>query len=357
MHDSKSTKLGVKDVVGPTAKILLRWLQIIFAAICVLVLVYLLFFCPPETPDLQRYKFLVLFELFLVLLTILLNRAGRDQLSARLFILAAVVGPWWSALMDPTIAQGNLFPLVYTAIPILFSSIFMPVHITVVAGTIQLIGLAVFIYQADFGLSNAASSLFFFVVFMFGFSLIFNILNRDNRQMIQQQMEKLQKQVVRDPLTGLNNRRFLYEYLEKEISRLKRNKRKMAVIICDIDNYKEFNDACGHIAGDDILVNLSNLLQKNFRKSDVICRYGGDEFLILMSGSGIRKARERAEQLKMLMNNELIDGDCQSDGGVTISVGISVYPIHGKNGRDLIKAADRALYRAKDMGKNRVEIA
>ena len=343
--------------LSATEKSLLRWVEIIVAAVLLAVLIYLVLISPADAQNLQDYKILVTVELVIVSIAIFLNQHGKYFLSSSLFILAGMIGPWWSALMDPTVIHGNLFPLVYTAIPILFSSFFSTVPVTAIVGLIQVTALAVFLQKCGFNLSEGPASLFFFVVFIFAFSLVFNIQNRNNRQIITDQVTELEELAVRDPLTGLNNRRFLFEFLEKEIARLKRESAPLSLLILDIDDFKQLNDFCGHTGGDAAIVSIAKSLKNHFRQSDIISRYGGDEFLIVMSGSDTYNATERAAALQRMIASESFSHDCEKARRVTLSVGIASFPEHGETVDALVKAADSALYRAKARGKNRIESA
>jgi diguanylate cyclase (GGDEF)-like protein len=159
----------------------------------------------------------------------------------------------------------------------------------------------------------------------------------------------------RDPLTGMLNRRFPFEYLYKEFARLKRIKGVLSIVIFDVDDFKYFNDKFGHDCGDEILISISKIILSNFRESDVCCRYGGDEFLIAMSGANRKEAKKRIEKLQRMIAEENYNSLCQEKINVTISVGIAAYPRNGESVDDVIKAADQALYLAKERGKNRIE--
>jgi diguanylate cyclase (GGDEF)-like protein len=166
--------------------------------------------------------------------------------------------------------------------------------------------------------------------------------------------EKLQELSVRDDLTGLFNRRYMEETLQREFIQSQRSKRPIGVVILDVDFFKQFNDTYGHKAGDIVLVELAGLLSNTIRKGDIVCRYGGEEFLIIMPGISASTTMERAEtvrtrverELKIIYNDEWLP--------ITISLGAAAFPDHGRTPEDVIKAADDALYKAKDDGRNRV---
>lgn len=179
------------------------------------------------------------------------------------------------------------------------------------------------------------------------------------RQQIEEN-EKLQlalkEQAVRDSLTGCFNRRYLDETLERELWRSRREGFPLAVVILDLDYFKQINDTYGHLAGDRALVVLSETLRADIRHEDVLCRYGGEEFVILMPNMPLSIAAERAENWrKKIANIRVQFGDFILT--FTTSAGVAAYPDHGKTPDELTQAADIALYRAKNEGRDRVVIS
>ena len=168
--------------------------------------------------------------------------------------------------------------------------------------------------------------------------------------------EKLREQTIRDPLTGLFNRRYLDESLERELARAKRDNLPLSLLMIDLDHFKKLNDTYGHLAGDEVLKCLGELIRKGARGADLPCRYGGEEFLLVLPNMSLEIAAERAEQWCQAFAEARINF-----GGVTLSatlsVGVSAYPGHGSTRESLIEAADQALYAAKDAGRNRVVLA
>jgi diguanylate cyclase len=169
---------------------------------------------------------------------------------------------------------------------------------------------------------------------------------------IQNLQEKLQEQASRDPLTGMYNRRFLDTIVGREIARCHRESQHLTVMMIDVDHFKKVNDTYGHPGGDEVLKNLAALLIGKVRVTDVPCRYGGEEFLLLLPGMPPDIAMLRAETWRTAfaeMTSAL--------GGVTIratmSIGVAVYPGHGETLTELTHCADLALYRAKQEGRNR----
>ncbi len=169
--------------------------------------------------------------------------------------------------------------------------------------------------------------------------------------------ETLRSQSIRDPLTGLFNRRFMEESLELEIRRATRNQRPLGMIMIDLDHFKYFNDTFGHEAGDLLLKELGTLLRSNIRGEDIACRYGGEEFtLILPEGTGA-VTRQRAEFFKESIQRLDVHFRGNPLGKITASMGVAVFPDHGRTASALIDAADKALYRSKAAGRDRVTLA
>ncbi len=163
---------------------------------------------------------------------------------------------------------------------------------------------------------------------------------------------QLKDQANRDPLTGLYNRRYLQDTMARELTRCQREALPLAVMLIDIDNFKQVNDRYGHQAGDETLRQLAQLLAGEARGEDVVCRYGGEEFLVLLPGMPGVAALERAERWRRAFSAiELWSG-----GGriaLSLSVGLAFFPQHGRSAEELVRAADLALYRAKAAGRNR----
>jgi diguanylate cyclase (GGDEF)-like protein len=169
--------------------------------------------------------------------------------------------------------------------------------------------------------------------------------------------EKLRYQSVRDPLTGLFNRRYLDESLERELPNALRKKRSLGVIMLDVDRFKKFNDMFGHDAGDTVLRELGDYLAKFIRRGDLACRYGGEEFTLILPESSLEDTRRRAEELRTSFQQLSIKHRDIVLGKVTLSLGVAALPDHGTTAAELLAAADGALLKAKEEGRDRVLIA
>jgi len=184
-------------------------------------------------------------------------------------------------------------------------------------------------------------------------------LEKTNRTLIQKldEIEKLKSQLedqaIRDPLTALFNRRFFDEYFSNELVRSKRDNEPISLFMIDIDHFKSVNDRFGHDVGDQVLQLLADILKTMFRKSDVSCRLGGEEFLVLLPGLMVDQAFTRAEDLRNRFEQATREAEFLYST-VTISIGISNYPQDADNTHDMFRLADQALYRAKELGRNQV---
>jgi diguanylate cyclase (GGDEF)-like protein/PAS domain S-box-containing protein len=169
--------------------------------------------------------------------------------------------------------------------------------------------------------------------------------------------ETLRSQSIRDPLTALFNRRYMEESLDRELRRADRTQRPVGVIMLDFDHFTEFNNAHGHQAGDALLRRLGELLNTKIRGGDLACRYGGEEFTVILPEASSEAVFERAEQIRQETKRMSIELRDRSLGSVTMSLGVAMYPVHGRTAEEVIQAADMALYRAKNAGRDRVELA
>jgi diguanylate cyclase (GGDEF)-like protein/PAS domain S-box-containing protein len=167
----------------------------------------------------------------------------------------------------------------------------------------------------------------------------------------------LREQSVRDHLTGLFNRRYLEETLERELLRAVRKQLSMGIIMLDVDNLKQFNDTWGHAAGDEILRELGSLLLRQIRGEDIACRYGGDEFILVLPDASREVTRERAELICEYAKQFHLQFDGQNLAAVTLSLGVAVSPEHGVTSTGILRAVDAALYRAKHEGRGQVVVA
>ncbi len=165
--------------------------------------------------------------------------------------------------------------------------------------------------------------------------------------------QKLQQQSITDGLTGIKTRRFFWEALSSEWKRASRSGRPFSVVLIDLDKFKEVNDGLGHLEGDLVLARVGRLLEQKCRQSNVVARYGGDEFIILMPETGVEQAQILAERLRLWLASDPM----LSEHGITGSFGVASFPIHGFSAESIIRVADAGMYSSKHAGGDRVSVA
>jgi diguanylate cyclase (GGDEF)-like protein/PAS domain S-box-containing protein len=169
--------------------------------------------------------------------------------------------------------------------------------------------------------------------------------------------EALRSQSIIDALTGLFNRRYLEEILQREVRRATRSEQPVGVMMLDLDHFKNFNDTYGHEAGDAVLREAAAFLKRSVRAEDIVCRFGGEEFVIILPLADANATQGRAERIRAKLHELTVLHEGKSVGAVTVSVGVAALPAHGESSRALLEAADAALYRAKREGRDRVVMA
>lgn len=183
------------------------------------------------------------------------------------------------------------------------------------------------------------------------------ILTNEEIFQLRERETLLHEQSVRDLLTGLFNRRYMEDTLVRELNRVARKKLSLAIIMLDIDNFTQFNDNYGHAGGDELLRRLGGCLHEHIRIADIACRYGGDEFVLILPEASREDARECAEQIRQGIKHLRMPFQNPMLVAVTLSIGVAVFPMDGSTQKTVMKAADTALYQAKNAGRDRVIVA
>jgi diguanylate cyclase (GGDEF)-like protein/PAS domain S-box-containing protein len=168
--------------------------------------------------------------------------------------------------------------------------------------------------------------------------------------------KRLNEQATRDPLTGLFNRRYMEDTLSREVHRALRSRTPLCLAMLDLDYFKRFNDTYGHDAGDLVLREVGRMLREHLRRSDVACRYGGEEFVLVLPDSSLADTQQRLDQIRLLFERLETRHDGALLGSITLSAGVASAPEHGATGEELLRAADVALYAAKHAGRNAVVV-
>ncbi len=262
---------------------------------------------------------------------------------------------------DTVAPRLTTLPLAFLVLPfVMWAAIrFRQREVTTLAAGVSAFAVAFTIQgSGPFATDSLNASLLLLLAFMSTVSatgLVLNAVFRERARTmssLKAVLRQLRTQATTDPLTGLYNRRFLEDYLTRELARAGRSKLTVAVVMLDLDFFKHVNDASGHAAGDAVLRELGTLLRRHIRASDVACRYGGEEFMLLLPEVALGTARSKAEAIRLDVER------CRDSlYGVTVSLGVAMFPEHGTDARMLMSAADGALYAAKQAGRNRVVVS
>ncbi len=334
---------------------LLASIQLLFIFFSSVTIFVVLAFNPHDDPALNQYALLIGGVIFCLFFSFALNLRGYHQLSAYLLVFGTFLIPWISLLIDPSILQGDFVPLTYIAFSIILSSILLPTRTTIYLVMVQFTGISfILIFHPAFKAFNWFSFLAFFLLISI-FSILTNAMVQHDLEQITDQArqladteQRLREQSIRDHLTNLYNRRYLEETLNHEIRRATRRKATLGVVMIDVDRFKYINDTFGHAIGDHVLKMLSNFLGEHIRESDIACRYGGDEFVLVLPNSSKETIMERTKELQQGVKN------LNTPVPLTISLGLAIFPEDGYDGEALLKVADDALYQAKHIAKDRI---
>ena len=247
----------------------------------------------------------------------------------------------------------------------LVGSLFLSVRATAIVFFITFIGLLLIpVFVSGFSTSKDLNAPLFFILTVGGLVVMAASLRQRYLDQIDSQTQQLvtseaqlRELSVRDPLTGLFNRRYLEEMLALEMIRAARKQYLIGIIAVDIDHFKRFNDIHGHAAGDAVLVQVGNLLRRHVRLSDVTCRHGGEEFILVLPEASPEITQLRAEQMREGTRHLHVQYEGQTLEAVTLSLGVAIFPKHGSTKDAILGAADDALYRAKNGGRDQVVVA
>jgi diguanylate cyclase (GGDEF)-like protein len=174
---------------------------------------------------------------------------------------------------------------------------------------------------------------------------------------LQKALRETRELAITDPLTGLHNRRYLWELLGRELLKARRNRTPVAAILADIDHFKRFNDTWGHEAGDLVLKRVADVIREHVRGSDIGCRYGGEELAVILPETTLEVAVERAERIRRGIAGLRLEHGGHRLDAISSSFGVAIFPRHADNAEALLRAADEALYEAKKAGRDRVVVS
>lgn len=286
-----------------------------------------------------------------------LRRSGNYHISSMTIVIVMI---FLSIYLLCTGGTNNTGPLWFYIIPSLIFYI-LGLRRGLVTLSLLLSFVAILLYFPGHPLLLASYSTDYinrFLASLFSVSVIawaYEYSREDGRRELLNLSNKLDELSRRDELTGLSNRRDMMERLEREVGRYERNNHPFAVIMADVDHFKNVNDTYGHVCGDHMLRLIAKTLTSNVQKRDSVSRWGGEEILILLPETDLHEAEGIAERLRKEVEQLCLTSD-KGDVRVTLSMGVAQYLPEGTT-KDLINSADKYLYKAKDAGRNRVDSA
>jgi diguanylate cyclase (GGDEF)-like protein len=289
-----------------------------------------------------------------------LSRTVHYPLAAGLVVMTVFSATFSIVITNPENPQY----LYFLVIGGLLGSLFLSARMTAIIFAITLLGMLFpSIFVAGLSTSHYLTA-FVFILTVGGLVVMASILRQRYLERIHWQTLQLiesetglRELSIRDPLTGLFNRRYLEETLTLEMIRAARKQHPIGVIMVDIDHFKRINDIHGHAAGDAVLVRMGNFLLTHVRLSDLICRYGGEEFILVLPDATRKITQMRAEQIREDIRHIHMQYEGQILEALTLSLGVAVFPEHGSTYDEILRAVDAALYRAKRDGRDRVSVA
>ena len=295
----------------------------------------------------QFYLPVIFFLSVILLSAVFLNIKGKYRISTLITVVSVIVTPWISILFDPLVQNGDLVPVLYVGLSVQGCAILLKEKWIIWISIAEMIGVLTILQSMSKTTGFNWLSLFAFIVATSAIAVSYGHTNR-------KQLEQIHDLSIRDSLTGLYNRRYMEETFDREIERIMRKERKISVIMTDVDCFKSINDSYGHVVGDLVLAHIAQILKNNTRSSDIVCRYGGDEFILILPECSKGEAISRSETIRTLVAQSNLEFDGKRIHKITLSFGISELPENGTNRIDLIRAADKALYLSKQSGRDRI---
>ncbi len=301
---------------------------------------------PPRSYERTAYSLLIALLFILGSIGFVFLCMNRYKAATLLTIAIGVLGPWGSLVLDPNVGVQDLFPLVYVTVPVLLSSTFLTIGPTIVLAVLQLVGLVYVMLCSPVLHEVNWPSLIAYVCIVTVIGVMMNGINVMH-------MRKLQESAIHDFLTGLFNRRFMQEALDRKLLRGNRRAQTVGLIIFDIDRFKMCNDTHGHGAGDAVLQAIAEELFELLDLSSIACRIGGDEFAIIIPEASEESLSGNARLIGESLPRLQIHYQGKTLEPITISQGLAMFPRDGETATELMLHADSALMQAKREGRNR----
>ena len=334
---------GIHDIRSS----LLRWIVPLILLLLVGAMILVVATQPQGSSGRISYIVLIMVLIILDLIAIIAIMRNRYVVASAVIVLISIIGVWGSMIADPAVGTHDFIPLMYTTVSVLLSSIFLSLPATIVISVVQYVLLIVVVINATDFPSFNWPSLLAYAFIMMALSIAVNYL-------IRAQVSRLQKSAIEDHLTGLFNRRYFDVTLDQSLQKASLKKTSLGLMLLDVDNFKQYNDRYGHDAGDEVLRCISAFFLGHLRVTDIVCRFGGDEFAIILSEvdeialyKTAEKIREEVKSLKVMYQGVSL-------GPIAVSLGLAIAFQHGVTRNELVLHADNSLLAAKQQGKDRI---
>ncbi len=312
-------------------------------------------------PNRVAYLLIVCSMLALLSMSMWMGLTGRYRLAFWVTVSLMFVGPWASILYERFRLTSDFVPMIYLVIPIQITALFIRFKTMQIISAFQAIALTALVLTDPQHASYNWPSV---ICFVFVISLLGTITNyvlrkqydclMRSRNALAQSEERMRDISIRDPLTGLYNRRYMDEAF---LMQYDRPSPQFSLLMVDVDHLKDVNDTYGHHCGDEIIQNVASILIASIRKNDIACRYGGDEFLLILNDCNLDSALAKARKIKADVENLMTGNRRQTPAMLTVSIGAAQCPLNGTDRDAMLKAVDSALYMAKQSGRNRINAA
>ncbi len=326
---------------------LLKWLQP-----CILVLLCVVLFLTmrinaPGSYERQAYSSLIVLLAVIDILAYWAAARQRVRLSSLLIIALSLIGSWTSIIIDSRLGLTEFFPLIYVTITVLLSGVLLPIVHTIILAAVQLMVLTYVVLHSPALMQLNWASFLSYVLIVSVLCIVANYISTH-------QLKSFQESSIRDHLTRLLNRRYFDATLEDQVQRGILRDFTYGVMLMDIDNFKKYNDSYGHATGDIILQRVATFLSEDLDRHAIVCRYGGDEFAIILPDTNHRQLYAVAEMLRTDVKTLDITDVCNAQDKLSLSIGLAMFPDNGETADALMEHADRNLMLAKKLGKDRV---
>ncbi|NCB01759.1 MAG: sensor domain-containing diguanylate cyclase [Spirochaetia bacterium] len=334
---------NLKSVKGPLLKQILPFFLVSIAIVFTLVF----FIHPKGSYSRLFYLYLNGSLFFLSAVAYFLTFKEHYKVALYFSFIITIVGTWSPLIFYSQQGSEYMFMVIYLVLPILYSSIQFSLSFTLIFTLTQIIFVLFITMSTPFLTLFDQTNFIFFMILISFFGIITNNVSKAKTK-------ELQEGAIQDHLTGLFNRRYLDATVINIIKQKGSKDLYFGVVMCDVDNFKRYNDTYGHSTGDIILQRVAKVLLEETRLHDIVCRYGGDEFVVITTNSDKEHVYKTASHLSKRIHNMDFTELGDSFPAVSLSMGIAIYPFNGTTYEELLDCADQNLNKAKKSGKNRV---